>query len=445
VTAHPFLARLAAAGLDSAELPSKARLLDSVLTSFERLAGDSPAYLCWVPGRLEVFGTHTDYAGGRVLVCAVPRGFVFAAAARTDGHLRVADAAGDESMSTVAGPQGGDFTGWRHYVEVVVDRLSRNFPGARFGADVVFASDLPRAAGMSSSSALVVGTASSLVELAQLRDRLEWQVNVPDPLAAAGYYACIENGRTFAGLAGTAGVGTHGGSEDHAAMICGEAATLSAYAFVPMRRIDAVRLPPAWSFAIASSGVAAEKTGSALAAYNRLSEGATRLLDIWNAAETPRPSLADALASAPSAAGRLRSLASASGSLEWTAEALEARLRHFIAEDARVPAAVQAFRTADASQIAGLAASSHADAEQLLGNQVVETTSLVSLALGQGAIASRSFGAGFGGSVWAVVERGRAAAFAGEWLAAYRRRHPAAERAVAFGVQPGPALVDLRL
>ena len=29
----------------------------------------------FVPGRIEVLGKHTDYAGGRSLVAAVPRGF----------------------------------------------------------------------------------------------------------------------------------------------------------------------------------------------------------------------------------------------------------------------------------------------------------------------------------------------------------------------------------
>ena len=46
------------------------------------------------PGRIEVFGRHTDYAGGRSLVCAIDNGFLFAAAAgqrqarAADGGLR---------------------------------------------------------------------------------------------------------------------------------------------------------------------------------------------------------------------------------------------------------------------------------------------------------------------------------------------------------------------
>ena len=42
------------------------------------LTGGPARHAWWVPGRLEVFGKHTDYAGGRTLVCAVPRGLAVA-------------------------------------------------------------------------------------------------------------------------------------------------------------------------------------------------------------------------------------------------------------------------------------------------------------------------------------------------------------------------------
>ena len=118
----------------------------------------------WVPGRVEVFGKHTDYAGGRSIVSAVPRGMVIAASPRRDGRIHVLDARRNESValpsdSAVPGseigeagrvgvpPAGRAFTGWRRYAAVVARRLARNFPGAGLGADVVIASDLPRASG----------------------------------------------------------------------------------------------------------------------------------------------------------------------------------------------------------------------------------------------------------------------------------------------------------
>ena len=41
----------------------------------------------WVPGRIEVGGKHTDYAGGRSLLCNAPRGFAAVSADRPDSTL----------------------------------------------------------------------------------------------------------------------------------------------------------------------------------------------------------------------------------------------------------------------------------------------------------------------------------------------------------------------
>jgi galactokinase len=58
-------------------------------------------------------------------------------------------------------------------------------------------------------------------------------------------------------------------------------------------------------------------------------------------------------------------------------------------------------------------------------------------------LGASAFGAGFGGSVWALVPSGDADAFAGEWLAAYQRATPHVTRAESFVAQPGPPLVEL--
>ena len=47
---------------------------------------------------------------------------------------------------------------WSNYPMTVARRLARNFPGLARGADIAFLSTLPRAAGLSTSSALVTAT-----------------------------------------------------------------------------------------------------------------------------------------------------------------------------------------------------------------------------------------------------------------------------------------------
>ena len=443
MTGATLAASLVERGLDPRELASKAALFDLVLSPFA-LQQRGALHAWWVPGRLEVLGKHTDYAGGHTLVCAVPRGFAVVARPRADGVIHVADRRRGQDVTRPQSPAiSASYRGWRHYVDVVVSRLARNFPGAPLGADIAIASDLPRASGMSSSSALVIAIAGALARVGDLDRRAEWQENIAGPLEVAGYFACIENGLSFGSLSGDSGVGTHGGSEDHAAILTGVPGRLAAFAFVPMRAIAVVPVPERWRFVLSSCGVPAQKTGTAREAYNRLARGTQVLLDLWNTgSRAAAPSLGaalvnsdtsreDAAATSPAAVDRLRALVRASTIPDWSPEALERRLDHFIHEDARISEAVDAFRQTDQERIGRLAEGSQADAETLLGNQIPETSALARTARQLGAFASCSFGAGFGGSVWSLVEHDGADAFARRW-------HPDA-----FIASPGPPVVEL--
>jgi galactokinase len=419
-------------GLQPSEHAGKVRLFDLVLGRHRALdtSRSTDTHAWWVPGRLEVFGKHTDYAGGRTLVCAVPRGFAVVASARADGVVNVVDARNDESL-TLRPPFGEAFTGWRNYVRVVARRLSRNFPESALGADIVFASDLPRASGMSSSSALMISVATVLARIGALERREEWTANLRSPLDVAGYYACIENGLGFGALQGDSGVGTHGGSEDHAAILTGRPGRLSAFRFVPMRPSATCRVPDEWRFVLAPSGIPSEKTGAAKEKYNRLSLGTKTLLEYWNRTEPRAESLGAALGSRPDALSRLREIIQSSATNDWTPAALMKRLDHFVREDARVPDALAAFDAGDAPRLRELATGSQEDAETLLENQVSATVDLARSAAGLGAIGACGFGAGFGGSVWALVKREDADGFALRWSPQ------------AFVAVPGPALTEL--
>ena len=442
-----FAERLAGIGFDATDLDARRSLLEMVLRAFEIRAGGHPESAWWVPGRLEVFGKHTDYAGGHSLVCGVPRGFLFVMRPRRDRQVRLLDARRDEEFAvdaertaardSAATPSTDPrHAGWRNYAHVVVHRLRGNFPGAALGADIVFASDLSSASGMSSSSALVTGLAAALSSRAGLHARDEWRANVSGPEDEASYYACVENGMSFGTLAGDAGVGTHGGSEDHAAIVCGRAGELTAWRFVPMQRVAGAPLPADWVFVVAATGVAARKTGDARESYNELSRRAGELLELWRRQVSPAASLGAALADGADACERLLALVGHTGE----AEALERRLLHFRREDARVSAAVEAFRAGDVQRLGELAGGSQRDAESLLGNQVRETVHLARSARALGAMAASSFGAGFGGSVWALVRKADAGAFGHRWMADFRRRFPCRVAAAAFTMRPGPPL-----
>lgn len=440
MTGAALAAALVGRGLSSDEVSAKQSLFDLVLASLGRV--DRGVHAWWVPGRLEVFGTHTDYAGGHTLVCAVPRGFAVVARQRTDNVVHVVDALRDQDVSLIAeevrDASRPTHQGWRRYVAAVCRRLTRNFPAARLGADIVLASDLPRASGMSSSSALVVAVATALVEAGSLRTRVEWQRDIDTAQDEAGYYACMENGLSFGSLEGDAGVGTHGGSEDHAAILTGTAGHVSAFTFVPMRARDVVAMPSSWRFVVTPSGVAAQKAGIAREAYNRLADATRTLLELWNEQSAQRaPSLRAALKMDAEdtldwdRVEQLRQLISQSEPTRQAQEALVYRLLHFVREDFRTIESIDAFRRGDQSRIGELAADSQSDAQTFLGNQIPETIALAASGRKLGAFASRSFGAGFGGSVWALVEADRAREFAHQWSPQ------------AFVALPGPPLIEL--
>ncbi len=399
-----------------------------------------------MPGRIEVLGKHTDYAGGRSLLCAVTRGFCVVSRPRADAVVRIADAVlGVETRLALSGTSdAGDEGGWTSYPAAVVRRIARNFPGALRGADIVFASDLPRSAGLSSSSALVVAVFTALAAANALEEREEYRASLRCPEDLAGYLGAVENGLSFGALAGDRGVGTFGGSEDHTAILCGRAGRLAQYAFCPVRFERDVVLPPGWMFVIGASGVAAEKAGGARESYNRLSLAAAAIFELGRSAGGPGKTLGDA-ARAPGAPERIHGVLATSSHPRFPARELRDRFDQFVEEsEVLVPAAAEAFARGDARALGVVVARSQAGAERLLRNQIPETTGLVASARSLGAIAASAFGAGFGGSVWALVSAGEADGFRASWEEDYRRRFPAvAESSEFFVTHAGPGLVRL--
>jgi galactokinase len=83
-------------------------------------------------------------------------------------------------------------------------------------------------------------------------------------------------------------------------------------------------------------------------------------------------------------------------------------------------------------------------AESALRNQIPETSYLARRATELGAAAASAFGAGFGGSVWALVRDGEMAGFMSAWRADYLTRFPERRsRADFFPSSPGPAATEL--
>jgi galactokinase len=189
--------------------------------------------------------------------------------------------------------------------------------------------------------------------------------------------------------------------------------------------------------------VHADKAGSVKERYNRAADTARALLRLWNRMSSARAASLAAVVGRPGAVDQLRTWIAGCVLPDATPAELWRRLDHFLAEDRIVSDAAAACAGGDVRAVGDLALRSQRHAEELLDNQVPETRVLAALARDLGAHGATSFGAGFGGSVWALVDRGDAAMFARAWLDAYRRQQPDMSNVRWFVARPGPGLSPL--
>ncbi len=392
-----------------------------------------------MPGRIEVLGKHTDYGGGRSLLCAVERGFHVVASPREDAIIQIVDASTNASTSISLEADANPHPGhWTDYPISVARRVARDFPAARTGMNVTLRSSLPSASGLSSSSALVIATFLPLAAFNALQDLPEWSA-IPNEDALAEYLGAVENGRGYGPFPPDRGVGTQGGSEDQTAILRASAGELLQYHFVPVTPEARVTLPARWGFVIAMSGVHAAKGGAVQARYNALANEVATLLDVWNRRTGRKDgSLFMALTSAPDAVDRFKSMLAADNALP---PSLATRLSQFADESVViVPKVVDALQHGAMEELHELVWRSQLGAEQALHNQIPETMHLVRRATEMGAAAASAFGAGFGGSVWALVRDADARSFMDQWRGDYVQRFPSRKQRAEFfqsGAGPG--------
>lgn len=362
----------------------------------------------FVAGRIEFLGKHTDYCGGRSLVCAIDNGFYVDFEPRADNQIvlrslnsnEVVSFTFDENLKT------GE-AHWANYPKTVAKRIAQNFQSKKLkGFEMNFRSDMPQAAGVSSSSAFVVAIFTAISKVNDLPKFDEYKQNIKDKFDLGNYLGCLENGYDFGDLKGNQGVGTFGGSQDQTAIICCKENTLSRFSFCPVRHEGDFALPKDLCFVIAASGVIAKKTGEAKEKYNRLSLMSQEIRKMFDeklslAEVVEKYGFEDVKAKLPT-------------------QELVDRLTQFYVESYEIiPQVSEYLKNGEVDKIGELIDVSHQNADKLLGNQVPETNFLQSSARELGAVAASAFGAGFGGSVYALVKKNEAENFLKEWKANY--------------------------
>ena len=118
---------------------------------------------------------------------------------------------------------------------------------------------------------------------------------------------------------------------------------------------------------------------------------------------------------------------------------LEERVRQFVTESEHlIPSAGDALVQQAVDMLGATVDQSMRNAVTMLHNQIPETEFLARRARELGASAASAFGAGFGGSVWALVRDNESSRLAEDLMREYRLRFPQHRAAEAFVTAAAP-------
>lgn len=243
----------------------------SLLEKHMEKYGDIKAIITRSPGRVNLMGRHIDHRGGKINVMATDKDTLMVASLRDDDIVRVinldsnypertfsiSEELGEEkyekwleyleSDRSVARLRecAGD---WSNYVKSAVLRAQFETSIKLFGMDVSVSGAIPVAAGLSSSSSIVVASMEAFQTL-----------------------NCLElDDKKFINLCGEGEwfVGSRGGAGDHAAMKCGNRDKIVQLTFKPFSVGKSVSFSDKYAVIVANSGIKAKKSEGSKDKFN---------------------------------------------------------------------------------------------------------------------------------------------------------------------------------
>jgi galactokinase len=157
----------ARAGEAGAGAAREAEFAAAHVRAFLARFGPGGAPRVWfAPGRVNLMGAHLDYNGGPVMPTAIDRGTFVAARPRRDRRVVLAstlDAAGAEhDLDALPRARAGRWTDYPTGVLLEILALAEAQGARGRGLDVLYGGNLPVGAGLSSSASICVGTALAL-------------------------------------------------------------------------------------------------------------------------------------------------------------------------------------------------------------------------------------------------------------------------------------------
>lgn len=239
----------------------------------ERFGYDRKVVIVRAPGRINLMGRHIDHRGGSNNFLALDRETFVVAGERDDDRVVGVSALAksfreiDFSMRELLGQFAwsewihfvesdwvrshllGHPGEWGNYLKAALLRLQHYYQDIRIlGMDLAVAGNIPMAAGLSSSSSLVVGVSQAAIALNNLE------------LTSARFIDLCGQGEWF--------VGSRGGAGDHAAIYLGQRNKIVRVANLPFVEDGVVDAPEGYRVVIANSHIKASKSASARDLFN---------------------------------------------------------------------------------------------------------------------------------------------------------------------------------
>jgi galactokinase len=387
--------------------PRKKLVADRFVGQF----GGPPSLWVQAPGRVDLMGSHTDYNLGYVLTQAIDRNTWIAARPRDDDKVAI------HSLNMEGSAEFGlerveydTAVPWTNYVRGVAAVLQQD--GCRLrGFDGLVHSTIPFGSGLSSSAALEVATAVLFDTLGELE---------MDPVQMALLCQRAEN--EF--------VGMNCGILDQYSSVMGEAGSVL---LLDCRDLSSQIKPVADGIRVVICDTRAKRalTGSEYPERRAQCEEGVRIL----AGFYPKVQ-----------ALRDVSLERLEAHRMDLTDVVYRRCRFVIEENQRVLDIADALARGDRGQIGTLAAESYAGARDLYEISCREMEMMMAaMHSGPGVIGARQAGAGFGGCMVAVVERGSIGEFAQHVQARYLASTGIEPQVYPVQAAPGAGLLGSRV
>jgi N-acetylgalactosamine kinase len=252
----------------------KRKDLISVLACYgKRFGFEEKVCIVRAPGRVNLMGRHVDHQGGCTNVLAIDRETIAVAGIRADNNIaavnteprkfkpvrfNISELIGQFTWTDWANFVNSDWVknmlrttagDWGNYIKAPVLRLQHQYKDIKIrGLNLAVTGNVPIAAGLSSSSTIVVATLQAAIALNNLE------------LTSRQLIDLCGQGEWF--------VGSRGGAGDHAAIYLGQRGKITRVGYLPFRVEKSVDAPQDYQVIIADSHVKAAKSGQARDMFN---------------------------------------------------------------------------------------------------------------------------------------------------------------------------------